>query len=148
MAVAARQLWHAPPRRRGGPSPRVAPVPAPRRRVGTVPFALLVVALLAVLGVGLVTARTLVAQESFRLQELREDAERLEREFSRLRLRADTMSTLERIERAGHQAGLVYPPDGYEPLRLPPEHTPENAGGGAPGVDGAAEMKAALGAGG
>jgi hypothetical protein len=106
------------------------------------------VSVVTALGVGLVSAQTLVAQESFRLQELREEAERLEREFGRLRLRADTMSTLERIERAGRRAGLVYPADGYHTLRVPPDHAPSTGGGGAPGVDGAAYVKAALGAGG
>jgi cell division protein FtsL len=99
--------------------------------------------------VGVVSAQTLVAQGSFRLQELEREANRLEEEFGRLRLRVATLSTLERIERAARKAGLVDPAGGYRVLKLPPEDAPiDPASGAAPGVEGAADLKAALGAGG
>jgi hypothetical protein len=106
------------------------------------------VTLVTALVVGLVSAQTLVAQGSFRLEELRQRTERIERQFGRLRLQADKLSALERIERAALDAGLVYPSEGYRPLRLPPTKAPADPGGAAPGVNAAAEVKAALGAGG
>ena len=106
-------------------------------------------ALVTAMVLGVVSAQTLVAQGSFRLQELSQEASQLKEEFSRLRLRADTLSTLDRIERAAKEAGLDYPPEGYRLLRLPRQDPPmDPPAGSAPGVDGAAEVKAALGAGG
>jgi cell division protein FtsL len=106
-------------------------------------------ALVTAVVVGVVSAQTLVAQGSFRLQELEREANRLEEKFGRLRLRVDTLSTLERIERAARKAGLVYPAEGYRVLKLPRDDAPiDPASGAAPGVEGAADVKAALGAGG
>jgi cell division protein FtsL len=144
MAVAARRLPHVHARRRWpvlvAGRPRVAP--AGRR----IPFLVFALAVLTAMVVGLVSAQTLVAQGSFRLQELANRAERLEAEFGRLRLRADRLSTLERIERAGERAGLVIAGQ-YHPLTVPDRHAQASTDV-APGLAGAAQAKAALGAGG
>lgn len=143
MAVAVRRLPHVQARRRwpvlvAGRSRGAAS----RRRI---PFLVFAVAVLTAMVVGLVSAQTLVAQESFRLQELATRAERLEAEFGRLRLRADRLSTLERIERAGERAGLVIAGQ-YHPLSVPDRHASGGTTGVSPGLDGAAQAKAALGA--
>jgi cell division protein FtsL len=155
VAVPARRLPQSPTVRRATRPPGVVPAPtrprpvpaAARRR--RLPFFLLSMVLVTVVVVGVVSAQTLVAQGSFRLQELKQEADRLEDEFGRLRLRVDTLSTLERIERTAKKAGLVYPVEGYRVLKLPRDDAPmDAAGGSAPGVEGAADVKAALGAGG
>jgi hypothetical protein len=121
--------------------------PAARRR--RAPFLLFSLTIVTLLVVGLVSAQTFVAEGSFRLQELSDRAERLERRFSRLRLRTDQLSSLERIERAGRASGLVYPdPYAYHLLTVPSPQTVGDASGIAPGVRGAADVKAAMGAGG
>jgi cell division protein FtsL len=155
VAVPARRLPQTSTVRRATHPPTVVPAPARPRPVPArgrrrrLPFALLSMVLVTVVVVGVVSAQTLVAQGSFRLQELKQRADRLEDEFGRLRLRVATLSTLERIERAARKAGLVDPAGGYRVLKLPPEDAPlDPAGGSAPGVEEAADVKAALGAGG
>jgi cell division protein FtsL len=118
-------------------------------RTRRAPFLLFALTILTALVVGLVSAQTFVAQGSFRLQELSDQAERLEREFSRLRLRTGQLSSLDRIERAGKRSGLVYPdPEAYYLLTVPSRHAVADASDVAPGVEGAADVKAAMGAGG
>jgi cell division protein FtsL len=141
MAVAARRLPHVQARRRWPVLVAGRPRPAGRR----IPFLVFAVAVLTAMVVGLVSAQTLVAQGSFRLQELATRAERLEGEFGRLRLRADRLSTLERIERAGERAGLVIA-GRYHPLAVPDRHAAGGTTGVSPGLEGAAQAKAALGA--
>jgi cell division protein FtsL len=143
MAVAARRL---PPvqGRRWWPvlvAARPRAVPSGRR----IPFLVFALAVVTALVVGVVTAQTLVAQGSFRLQELATRADRLEAQFGRLRLRADRLSALERIERAGERAGLVIAGQ-YHPLPIPGRHAQHGPAGVAPGLDAAAQAKAALGA--
>jgi cell division protein FtsL len=128
--------------------PRPTPVPDGRRRRARerrLPFLLFLVAIVTGLVVGLVSAQTLVAQGSFRLQELTQRANHLDREFSRLRVRAGQLSSLDRIERAGKAAGLVYN-DGYHVLTVPSRHSEDQGSAVAPGVEGAADVKAAMGA--
>jgi cell division protein FtsL len=83
-----------------------------------IPFLLFAIAVVTAMVVGVVSAQTLVAQGSFRLQELSERAERLEAGFGRLRLRADRLASLDRIEEVGRRAGLK-PAARYYPLTVP-----------------------------
>jgi hypothetical protein len=91
--------------------------------------------------VGLVSAQTLVAQGSFMLQELSERADRLEAAFGRLRLRANRLSSLDRIERAGRRAGL-------EPAAQLHFLTVPQRPAATRGLDPEAQADAAIGAGG
>jgi cell division protein FtsL len=117
VAVVARRL---PPSRR--PAIRAVPARGARRRTAAaghrIPFLLFAIAVVTAMVVGVVSAQTLVAQGSFRLQELSERAERLEAGFGRLRLRADRLASLDRIEEVGRRAGLK-PAARYYPLTVP-----------------------------
>jgi cell division protein FtsL len=119
---------------------------APQSQRRRIPFLLLALAVITAMVVGLVSAQTLVAQGSFRLQALSKEADRLEAEFGRLRLRADRLSSLDRIERAGRRVGMEYASPFL--LTVPRPHAADGTPGAAPGVTGAAQTKAALGAGG
>ncbi|HYH27255.1 MAG TPA: hypothetical protein VEA19_00590 [Actinomycetota bacterium] len=101
MAVAAQRLETALPAR--------APLRLPARRARRIPFAMLSMAVVAAMLLGLVTAQTLVTQNSFRLAELSSRAEELERGFGRLRLRAAELSSPERLQKAAKKAGMVLP---------------------------------------
>jgi cell division protein FtsL len=145
-----------PARRVGQPSrrPVMRAVPAagtrPRKTGSTVarrriPFLLFAIAVVTAMVVGVVSAQTLVAQGSFRLQELSERADRLEAGFGRLRLRADRLASLDRIEEVGRRAGLE-PAARYYPLTVPEPRA--SASGPSPGLGGAARARAAIGDGG
>jgi cell division protein FtsL len=141
VAVPAPRLARAPGRRpavRAVPGRPVRRQPAGRHRL---PFLLLATIIVTGMVVGLVSAQTLVAQGSFRLQELSERADRLEAGFGRLRLRADRLSSLDRIERAGRRAGLK------PAARLYFLTVPQRADD-TPAPDPAAQADAAIGAGG
>jgi cell division protein FtsL len=118
VAVVARRLPQ--PSRR--PAIRAVPAHRPRPRTAAggrrIPFLLFAIAVVTAMVVGVVSAQTLVAQGSFRLQELSERAERLEAGFGRLRLRADRLASLDRIEEVGRRAGLK-PAARYYPLTVP-----------------------------
>ncbi len=141
MAVPARQMQPASvPRRRPTPAPR----PAPSTRAGRRRLPFMLVALLAVASmvVAVVIAQALVAQESFRLNALTQQAEVLEEGYGELRLQAAELSAPERIAEAARQAGLVLPEE-VEVIRVPgiPDATiPE----GQPGTTGSLALKAVL----
>ena len=166
MAVPARRIAQAPPARRR--SPRLHPAPAPRivrpvRRVpprqpsrpaarpapgrGTrrLPFLLVSLVAITLMVVGLVSAQTMVAQGSFRVQALSRQADRLESGLDRLRLKGASLSSLDRIQRAARRAGLVYAGP-FHPLTVPRSQADDDTPGLAPGVAGAADVKAAMGA--
>jgi cell division protein FtsL len=94
--------------------------------------------------VGLVTAQALVAQDSFRIADLSEEASRLEASYGQLRLEAAELSAPDRIVAAARKAGLVLPEE-VEVLRLPAiagqhegsagESGPAPASKGVAGVD-------------
>ncbi len=77
---------------------------SPARRV---PFALFAVAVVSVLVLGLTGAQALVAQGSFRIEELMRTTERLERGFAVLRLEAAELAAPERVARWARETGLV-----------------------------------------
>ncbi len=102
MAVAAQRLERTLP----GP-PRLFSSPA--RRVKRVPFILFSLGVIASMLLALVTAQTLVTQNSFRIAEMSERAQELEGEYGRLRLRVAELSSPERLVRAARKAGMVLP---------------------------------------
>ena len=105
MATAAR---HVARRRPTGSVPRAASVrPLRRPKQRRIPFALFAVAVVSVLVLGLTVAQALVAQGSFRIEELTRTTERLERGFAELRLEAAELAAPERIARWAHDSGLV-----------------------------------------
>ena len=122
MAVPARQLEPA-PRRRAAPRRRsVRPVPrsahparraparrAPSRRSRRFPFLVLSLLVTAAMVVALASAQAMVAQGSFRMAELSDQAQALEAEYDRLRFAAARLSSPERVTRAAREAGLVLP---------------------------------------
>ena len=146
MAVPARRVPEARPSRGKRPAsmPRrpAAPRSIPRKR--RVPFLLFSLVMMAATLVGLVTAQALVAQDSFRIADLSEEASRLEASYGQLRLEAAELSAPDRIVAAARKAGLVLPEE-VEVLRLPTiagqhegsagESGPAPASKGVAGVD-------------
>lgn len=110
MAVPARRL---PERRRRGPRPPARRAASSRRpsprRARRVPFLLFALVVVTATVLALASAQALVAQGSFRLAELSRQAEELQREQVRLRLKVARLSAPERVLRAARKAGLVLP---------------------------------------
>ena len=142
MAVPARRVPEARPSRGKRPAsmPRrpAAPRSIPRKR--RVPFLLFSLVMMAATLVGLVTAQALVAQDSFRIADLSEEASRLEASYGQLRLEAAELSAPDRIVAAARKAGLVLPEE-VEVLRLPAiagQHEDSAESGPAPASKGVA----------
>lgn len=122
MAVPARRL-DEPPRRRphhrpAGPAPRgrrpparrPAPPPRPQRRPARrVPFLLFSLLVVGALVMGLAAGHALVAQSSFRIEELNRQVHELQTEHDTLRLRLAELSSPERIIRSARKQGLILP---------------------------------------
>jgi hypothetical protein len=134
MSQAARRFAPAPapaparPARRPElrPVPRSRSRPAPRRSFG---FALLAVAVLGMLILGLAFINVLVAQSSFRIDELTRKADRLSEKAQSRRLTVARLSTPERMDREARKLGLR-PLDPDDVIYLDPEAIDPAAGHG------------------
>ena len=98
--------------------PRAASVARPRRHhLGFVVFSAIVVGLLVV---GLVAVNALVAQSSFRIDDLRERVDRLSRHYTLLQVQAARLSAPDRVAEWAERHGLRSPDDGdVHILRVP-----------------------------
>lgn len=146
MAVPARRLVeparkHGPARpvRRATPAPARRGAPRQVRRTAAAPrrkpagksrpggFGLFALMVVGTLVVSLASTQAMVSQNTFRLTELSDQAQRLENEYGRLRLRVAELSGPERVHEAARRAGLVAPGqvellevEGQRPRRDPP----------------------------
>jgi cell division protein FtsL len=91
---------------------RSVPPPEPRRGRRRLPFLIAAFALTTILVVGVVSIQVMVAQTSFRMQELQRRNELLEQRYDELRLEVARLSAPDRIEREARRIGFVYPEPG------------------------------------
>lgn len=122
------------------PARRRAPARATRRRTAFVLFASVVSGALIVL---LASAQALVAESSFRTEELHSRIEDLEREHGRLRLRSAELLAPGRLQGEARAQGLVYPTE-IHLIRVPREGVsmPGSGAGKAPAQDAPADTGA------
>jgi hypothetical protein len=113
MSQPARRF--APPPARTPGRPDLRPVPSPRSRPGRrrgLGFSILAVAVLGTLILGLAFINVLVAQSSFRIDELTRRADRLSQKSQSRRLVVARLSTPERMDREARKRGLRLPHPG------------------------------------
>jgi cell division protein FtsL len=133
--IAQRQLAEPHRRSAGASRPRLRPVPAParpQRRLGQ--FLVAAALVIGALVFGVVALQAMVAETSFRMQDLTQRGIELRQEQGQLRLQIAELTSPRRITRRARGLGL-YLPEEVKTLRVP------SAGGGRAGKPAVASAK-------
>jgi cell division protein FtsL len=114
-----------PPPAASPPAAAPRPVSTARRRRHHLGFVLFAAVVVGVLVVGLVAVNALVAQSSFRTDDLRQRVDRLSRRYTLLEVEAARLSAPDRVAEWAGRHGLAPPADGdLHILRVPGRQRP------------------------